>query len=146
MKRLAPILLVTLAGCVSTMDAAEAGLVGAHRALMEADAQFAPLYEQAREHAREESGSWEERDAKIEKWETARKSFVTVGNALKTAALSLAIARDGFDANWEAQFCKLVKSLDELRENLTDIGVKIPPEAASAILAIRAAVGVGCDG
>jgi len=146
MKRLVPIFLVVLAGCVSTMDAAETALVSAHQTLMKIDADFAPLYEQARERARVESDTWEERDAKIEEWERARESMLAAGNALKTTALALSIARDGFDSNWQTQACKLMVSLEELRRNFAAVGVDIPPEIVSVILAMRAAVEGACNG
>jgi len=146
MKTLAPIALVLLSGCITTMDAAETALVGAHRTLMQIDAEFAPAYEQARERAREESATWEERDAKIEKWEKARESIVAAGNALKTTALAISIARDGFDSNWQTQACKLMEALEDLRRNLAAVGADIPPEIVSAILAMRTAVEGACHG
>jgi len=146
MKQFTFILPLLLIGCVSTMDAAETALVSAHRTLMKIDAEFAPLYEQARERARVESDTWEERDAKIEEWERARESMLAAGNALKTTALAISIARDGFDSNWQAQACKLMTSLEDLRRSLAAVGVDVPPEIVSAILAMRAAVEGVCNG
>ena len=146
MKRIALIFPLLLAGCVSTMDAAETALVTAHQTLMQVDAEFAFLYEQARERAREESNTWEERDEKIEKWERARKSMVAAGNALKTTALAISIARDGYDSNWQAQACKLMVALEDLRRSFASVGVKVPAGIVSAMIAMRAATEGKCDG
>lgn len=136
--------LLLLTGCTSSaIDSAQTTLVTAHYALLEIDSEFAPLYEKARENARASSSTWEERDKKIEPWEKARKAITATGMSLKAAALSLEIAREGFYSGWEHRMGCLLNSLNQLRETLLELNVKIPI-SVSRVIEIGKLVAVPC--
>lgn len=115
-----------LTSCGGQLQTAKKSLVVAHGVYTEIDSNFAVLYEQARESARWTSESWEERDRVLEQWEKARKTLVSTGYALKTAAMSLAIAEDGFKTDWQVQVKKVVEVFESLKECLENVDVKIP--------------------
>jgi len=90
---------------------------------MRIDAQFADLYEQARIDARENSSSWEERDSTIAKWEKAREALVAAGFALKSAALAIAIAEDGYLTDWIRRTARAVEALKAAEQSLAALDV-----------------------
>lgn len=94
----------------------------------EADATFAPMYEMARTAARNSSGSWEERDKKLESWEAARSALVAAGLSIKTAALAISIAEDDFASDWSVQIGKAIDAVTAVCEALKVVGIT-PPEA-----------------
>lgn len=136
MKKALPFILLFVAGCgASALDAAQTTVVAAHRALLEFDSEFAPLYQAARANARKESKSWEERDEKIAPWEDVRKAVTTAGLSLRTAALAIEIARDGFESDWEKRMGCVVRALLSLESTLGEIGIKVPPSISKTIRA-----------
>jgi len=122
-----------LAGCGSQLNAARSTVALAGAAWMELDSRFAVNYEQARIEARESSESWEERDAKIERWESARKALIAAGHALKAAALSIAIAEDGHYSGWQKSVSRAFEALDAACSALETVGVDIPVAARKAL-------------
>jgi len=94
----------------------------------EADATFAPMYELARIAARDTSNSWTDRDKKLEKWEKARAALTAAGLAIKTAALAISIAEDGFTSDWTIQIGRAIDAVTATCEALKVVGI-VPPEA-----------------
>lgn len=117
----------TFFGCGSTaLTTAKKTVIVIGQAWIEVDSDFSVAYEQARIEARETSSTWEERDAKLEKWEAARKAVVTTGLAVKTAALAISIAEDGHVSDWPVQLKKMTEAIKSLYQALQVIGIKIP--------------------
>lgn len=114
-------------GCVnSELKAAKTTVIVIGQAWMELDSTFAPAYEQARIHARDTSSTWQERDQKLEKWEAARKALVSSGLAVKTAALAVSIAEDGYTSDWQGQLKKTTEAIKSMCQALQVIGMKVP--------------------
>ncbi len=121
------ILSFMLLGCGSSaLTAARKTIVIAGQAWMEVDSDFSVAYERARIEARETSSTWEERDAKLEKWEEARKAVVASGLAIKSAALAVSIADDGYTSDWSVQLKKMTEAIKSLYQALQVIGIEIP--------------------
>ena len=120
-----PLILFFAACGGSTLSTAKSTVVAAGQVWMEADAQFAPAYEQARIEARDSSSSWEERDAKIEKWEEGRKALVAASFALKSAALAVAIAEDGHSTDWIRRTACAVESLKAAEQSLAALDLDL---------------------
>jgi hypothetical protein len=107
---------------------------------MQLDASFAPIYEKARTKARDASQTWEERDAKLVEWETARTALMASGLALKSAALTLQIADNGQSMNWKTQVAGALDALEATFDTLDTVGIRIPAGARKAILVGRQAL------
>lgn len=99
-----------------------------------ADEQFSVAYEQARINARNTSSTWDERDAKLVKWESARTALLAAGQAIKTAALAISIAEEGFKSDWTVQVPKALAAIDEAFKLLETVGIKVPVAAKEAVL------------
>ena len=127
------LLVFALTGCGSHLKTARSSIALAGHAWMQLDKQFAPAYEQARIEAREASESWEERDAKIAKWEKAREALTATGHALKAAALSVSIAEDGNYSGWQKSVARAFEALDAAYSALEAVGVEIPAAARKAL-------------
>ena len=120
-------LILFVAGCgASALGTAKTTVVAAGQVWMQADAQFAPLYEQARIDARENSDSWEERDGSIAKWEKGRDALVAAGFALKSAALAIAIAEDGHSTDWIRRTACAVEALRAAEQSLAALDIDFP--------------------
>jgi len=138
-------LLFLFAGCGSAaLDAAKTTVVAAGQVWMEADSKFAPAYEQARIEARESSDSWEERDAKIEKWEDGRTALITAGFALKSAALAIAIAEDGHATDWIRRTACAVEALRAAEQALA--ALKVDLAGLSKVLELSHRLVGTCEG
>lgn len=119
--------LVLLTSCSGgQLQTAKRSLVAAHSVYIEIDSSFSSMYEQARENARLTSESWEERDAKLEQWEKAKKSLISTGYALKTAAMSIDIAEEGLGSDWRIQIKKVTEAFDSLCKCLEAVDIRIP--------------------
>lgn len=116
-----------LIGCGNTaLNTAKKTVIVVGQAWMEVDSDFSVAYEKARVEARETSSTWEERDAKLEKWEEARKAVVASGLAVKSAALAVSIADDGYTSDWSVQLKKMIEAIKSLYQALQVIGIEIP--------------------
>ncbi len=114
-------------GCGNSMiKVASSTVIVAGQAWMEADAEFAPAYEQARIEARESSSSWQERDEQLASWEKARDALAAAGLAIKTAALSISIMEDGFQTDWSKQTLKAIKAATSAFQMLKKLGIETP--------------------
>lgn len=93
---------------------------------IKADEAFAPIYEQARISARDSTSTWAERDKKLEPWEKARTALVAAGLTIKTAALAISIAEDGFTSDWTVQIVKAIDAITATCEALKVVGITLP--------------------
>lgn len=117
----------------AALQAAKKTVITVGQAWMEVDSDFSVAYEKARIEARETSSTWEERDAKLEKWEAARKAVVASGLAVKTAALAVSVAEDGYLSDWSAQVKKVIEAARAMYQALQIIGVKVPESIATLV-------------
>jgi hypothetical protein len=137
--------LLFLFGCGgSALGTAKSTIVAAGQVWMEADARFAPLYERARVEARTNSDTWEQRDAAIEKWEVGRKALVSAGFALKSAALSIAIAEDGIATDWKRRTACAVEALKAAGDALAALEVDLA--GLSKVLQLSQQLIGSCEG
>lgn len=121
-------------GCgASVLDAAQKTVVTAHRGVMEFDARFAPVYEAARIKAREESATREELEKRIAPWEAVRKNLVTTLLIIKTAALSISIAQDGYSSDWIKRTACVMEALTALEETIKSAGLTLPFQISEAL-------------
>lgn len=101
-------------------------------AYIDADGVFSEAYKKARENARSSSSTWEERDAKIKLWDDARSALIAAGFALKTAALSISIADDGFKTDWKTQTIKALVAIDSAFKALDAVGIHVSRDNVTA--------------
>jgi len=126
------ILILTTIGCASSvLQSAHTTVVTLGQIWAEADAVFAVSYEQARIEARESSSTLEERNQKLIAWENARSALISSGLLIKTAALSISIAEDGYQSDWSIQLSRAIDAINAMYKAIKIIGIELSESTLS---------------
>lgn len=132
MIRLLPALMLVTACGASAAEEARGALGTAARALVIVDQTFADEYERARVEARETSSTWDERDAKVAKWETARDALRASRSSLLAAEAAIDAYESDEAGDWLGQAVCVASSLSHLRAAFRDVGISVPPFVSRA--------------
>lgn len=128
-------MMVLASACGANVDGARLALATATQAVKATDDAYEPIYETAREAARETSDNWDERDAKMVPYDRVEKALEAAHQTLLILELSLDAGEA--DSALERAGC-VADALGELRAGLKAIDVDRLPELSQADAAFRA--------